>query len=258
MRPDWFEAYRYGEPLHTEEHRLLARLLYTRCMQTYANSGLATFASIGFPAVTLTGTASAHDDARVPFVDFASSTLNADCGLIGGAATQVRSSSIPLFRAIVKTGATIATSRIWCALAGASPMGNAGSATVSGMGAGTNLMGFRYDSAVDATLYFRCFTRDGTANTEALTTLTSAVQSDVGKVVINTVYELEIVSFGYPGTNMYKLVFYINRRPVAIHTASLPVGAAWNMGVYAAHRNLAATAHSFRVSQLDLYTNPLV
>jgi hypothetical protein len=158
----------------------------------------------GAPTHTLTGTASNVSDATGHYVQ-----LSGD-GAVAGidiATTEcVKTEIDPVVTFIVKTGALIptdGTERIWIGLASAS-------LAATDSPSGIHVAAFRYAVDVDGTVFWRCVTNDGGADTGTTTTTTTAIAAA-------TRYGLTIDC-----EDSASIKFFINGALVATHTTNLP------------------------------------
>ncbi len=103
-----------------------------------------------------------------------------------------------------------------------------------------HVAGFRYDTGLDGTAFWRTVTSNGTSATT--TTTTTAIAA-------NTAYEL-VAEVNSAGT---AIRFWINGALVATHTATLP-GASTALGCTARLRTLAAASRALRLGRLTWST----
>lgn len=214
--------------------------MFSRIIQVLANPGAATFTNVGLaaaPTVTSPTAAASDDQADGPHVRInTATTLNSDASIVTPF-TICRSAWIPEFTTAVRTHTTLANIRIWAGLFSGTPVAAADPALVGAA--------FRYDTSVDGTAFWRCWTNDGTTTGLATTTT-------VG-IATSSKYRLRIEFRGTVGVNATAVWFYINDVNVARHTTELPGGSTNNLGVHVGARNIAAgTAKSLLVSRFSI------
>jgi hypothetical protein len=149
---------------------------------------------------------------------------------------QVQRQDKPILGMVVKTGAAlgdIQNVRIWCGLFSATPVAAALPAI--------HLAGFRYDTTVDGTAFWRCVTNDGGGAGTITTTLIAVAQ--------DTRYDLMVDMSA--STNVK---FYVNGDLVATHTTTLP-GSTQNMGHHEQLRTLVGSAKNFKISRIYMEHN---
>lgn len=201
------------------------------------NSGLTSTNNSGFlTAPTVNGTSSVTHDTDGQWLNYATaSIIDRDGGWISSNFNQVQRQNGPIFGIVLKTGSVLAdiqNARIWAGLFSATPMAAAMPAI--------HLAGFRYDTTVDGTAFWRCVTNNGGAGT--ITTTLVAVAP-------NTKYELMVDM-----ADQSNVKFYINGALVATHTATLP-GATQNLGHQEQLRTLAAAAKNVKLSRVFMEHN---
>jgi hypothetical protein len=144
-----------------------------------------------------------------------------DGGFIPSAFTECRGEANPNITFVFRTGSDISSVRYWIGLFSGTPM--AGSAPA------VSHAGFRYDTGVDGTAFWRCLTSAG-GSQQSTTTTASATAG--------TTYVMRITSNG-GGT--WK--FYVNGSGVASHSTTVPATTT-NMGPVLAIRTLAASTRT--------------
>lgn len=207
----------------------------TRQWSIQQNSGLTTIANTGFVnAPLLSGTAStivtADGYTWINYLSGATAGVS-NAGWLSSAFSQVRRDNRPVHTMWVRTGAAAADItgvRIWNGLFQSDPTG-------SPTPAGTQLAGFRYDTGVDGTTFWRCVTSNGATFTTTTTTVA---------VVADTAYE-----FAIDMTNQANVRFFINGVLVATHTTDLPATTT-NIGHAEQLRTLVAAGKNYRISRI--------
>jgi hypothetical protein len=201
------------------------------------NSGLTSVNNSGFlTAPTVNGTASVVHASDGQWLNYATAAIaDREGGWISSAFNQVQRQNAPIFGVVFKTGSAVAdiqNARIWIGLFSATPIAAAMPAI--------HLAGFRYDTTVDGTAFWRCVTNDGGAGT--ITTTSVAVAQD-------TKYELLIDM-----SDQSNVRFYINGVLVATHTTTLP-GSTQNIGHHEQIRTLVASAKNVKLSRIFMEHN---
>ena len=197
------------------------------------NGGLTSFNTIGFlTSPTVNGTNTSSNDSDGQWLAYATvAIIDRDAGWISTAFTQVQRQNIPVFDMLVKTGSVLAdiqNVRIWNGLFSGSPVASALPAL--------HLAGFRYDTSVDGTAFWRCVTNDGGGVGTVTTTTVAVVQNTSYK------FRIDMSSSG-------NVKFYINDTLVATHTTTLP-GSTQNLGHVENLRTLAAATKNYKISRI--------
>jgi hypothetical protein len=193
--------------------------LFTRWQ---ANPALTTISGVGTgTAFTAEGTAATTATATyghgIQYTTAAA--LNSDGGWLAGAFTDARGEAQFNAVFVVRTGATITNVRYWIGLFSGDPMGSATPAV--------SLAAWRYDTATDGTVFWRCCT--GTGGAPQVTTTTLPVSA-------STNYVFRISS---NGSGTYK--FFNGATGYASHSTTVPAGTT-NMGPVSEVRTLDAVA----------------
>lgn len=207
----------------------------TRWWAIQQNPSLTTLAQIGFAtAPTQNGTAGTVNLTQAQLISYTTAAaLNADGGWISTAFTQTRWNYRPMYSTVVRPGGPFAPVlvRHWVGLFDSTPMAASDPAI--------NGMGFRYDTTVDGTAFWRCWSNDGAGGgTVTVTTVAFAG---------STIYRLAIVV----NPNGLSVDFYINDVLVATHTTDLP-GAAVDLGHVEQVRALEAVAKIFAIGKVEV------
>lgn len=195
------------------------------------NGGLTTLDQYGFgTAPTQNGTATVHDSGLAQFVEYTTAAgPNTDAGWLSTAFTETRRDYIPIHEIMMRTGGSVASVRFWIGLFQSTPMASATPAI--------HYAGFRYDTGVDGTAFWRCVT-DSASGVPTVTTTAVAMTA-------NTAYRLKLI------LTSANVRFYINDVLVATHTTTLPAN-----GVALGHveqcRVLVAATQVIRLSRISL------
>lgn len=197
------------------------------------NGGLTTINNAGFTtAPTATGTASVLNTTISQFISYLSGAIAGnEAGWVSSAFSQTQLAFRPTIQMTVRIGTTITNIRHWFGLFSATPA-TASDPVIHGMG-------FRYDTGVDGTAFWRCWTNDGVAG-GTVTTTTVAFTAD-------TTYRLMIVV----DAGGASIRFYIDDVLVATHVADLPA-VAQNLGHVERITTLDAVAKSVGISKVSL------
>lgn len=170
------------------------------------DAGLTSLSQVGFStAPTVNGTPSVQNLQTAQFVRYTSAAAgSALAGLLSSAFTQTRLNFRPSYKAIVRTGPSVTEVRYWIGLFASDPMGSSDPA-IDGMG-------FRYDTGVDGTAFWRAWSNSGAGSEVTATSV--AVTADT-----TYVFTIEI---SHDGSEIF---FFINDLLVASHSSSIPGGA---------------------------------
>jgi hypothetical protein len=178
-------------------------LVGSREYALYHNAGAVTFGAVGGQSGNGSGTEASADDADGLWHQFTTGAVSGNTATLQPADTfnMIRREWLPTTVIKIKTGPSIAALRIHV---GHFPS-NPAATTLPNNGSG-----FRYDTAVDGTVFWRTITNGGGAG---LVTATTAA------IAVNTVYLLKIVQ------SAANIEFYVNGVLVSTHASELPVAA---------------------------------
>lgn len=205
----------------------------TRWWTIQQNASLTTLNQIGFStAPTQNGTTGIVNATQAQFITYTTAAvLNSDGGWISTAFTQTRWDYRPVYSAAIRTQPSILAARFWMGLFDSSPMASSDPA-IHGMG-------FRYDTGVDGTAFWRCWSNDGAgAGTVTVTTV---------PFTPSTIYRLAIAV----NPNGLSVDFYINDVVVATHSTDLP-GGSIDLGHVEQVRTLEAVAKAVSISKIEV------
>lgn len=195
------------------------------------NPGLTTATTWGMPAPLLNATVSNADAADGPWLNHATAASS-------GSATSMRSDALatvfrrdwlPEVEFAFKTGGDISSIRIWVGLFDALPNAS-GDPTLNGAG-------FRYDTSVDGTAFWRTWSNDNSGGGAATTTTVA--------IAINTPYRLRVKCLAS------SIEFYINGVLVATHSTNLPVSTAM-MGYNVSCATLTSSSRSLKWGRIAI------
>lgn len=199
-------------------------------------AGTIAVSSVGpIAAPAQTNAAAATDGAtnEAPFVKLNTAASIGSVSKLLTGFTVLNSGWLPVFRALIRTGNSVANVRLWAGIFSGDP----------GSGAAASLIGLRFDTSVGESQW--------SANTG-----NSSVYSLAGtgvNVTADTTYEIVILTLGVRGSLPTGAAFFINGVLVAILTTNLPaLGRTLGAGMTVAA--LAASARSLLINSLTLAT----
>ena len=197
--------------------------------------GATTITSFGHAAPTSSATTSSADDADAPWLNHATGTVSGNnSGLLSANYTHVQRGWEAEFVTLVRIDPSLITTvRNWVGLFSGDP-------SASSMPA-VHLVGFRYDTGVDGTAYWRACSSNGSTSTVVATSVA---------VVANAVYLMRIVCSNVTGD----VRFYINGLLVATLNTNLPT-ASQGLGYAVRVTTLAAAARNIKWSRIHVLHN---
>lgn len=159
-------------------------------------------------------------------------TANDPCGLITPAVARVGYNGDFLF--VCSVGNTITSYRQWIALTNTT-------LKATGTPSAEHMAGFRYDAAIDGTVFWRTVTCDGTTATTKTTTVpVTGAQTSTFRI-------LTVASGGIAS----EIRFFIDGAFVSSHTTNLPNGGQ-NLSMEISVNNAAASTRRFEFSRFGL------
>jgi hypothetical protein len=207
-----------------------------RLMQVLKNPGVATFATLGLEAApTTSGTFANADTADSPFAIHVTTASINTVAEMWSAFTILRRDWEVEYVTRVYTHTTILDVRHWAGLFSANP-------SLINNPTGIHCAGFRYDTDLDGTAFWRTVTSAASAS-PTVTTTTQAIATD-------SLYDLRLVCSN-AGADIR---FFINGAQVSTHTVTLPT-ASQLMGFGQSITNLGAAAKRLRWSRTAVLHN---